>query len=83
MEWLQQYIQSDLNLVFDSDTNKLGPRQLLHFGILTKAKNNKELLAFLFNDMLMLVQPSRTLGTQFTFQRNSNLTFKMYKQVSF
>lgn len=31
----------------------------------------------------MLIQPSKTLGnTQFIFQRNNNITYKLYKQVS-
>nr|XP_023015070.1 intersectin-1 isoform X3 [Leptinotarsa decemlineata] len=80
MEWLQQSVQNDLNLVFNSDTNKLGPRQLLHFGIFSKLKTNKELIGFLFNDFFMLVQPSKSVGYQFSFQRNGNVTYKMYKQ---
>ncbi|KAJ8965769.1 hypothetical protein NQ314_003910 [Rhamnusium bicolor] len=81
MEWLQQCVQNDLNLVFNSNTNKLGPRQLLHFGVFIKLKSNKELLGFLFNDFLLLVQPSKSIaGSQFLFQRNSNISYKMYKQ---
>lgn len=81
MDWLQQCVQSDLNLIFNSNTNRLGPRQLLHFGILMKVKSSKELLGFLFNDFFLLVQPSRSVGSQFTFQRNNNLSYKTYKQV--
>ncbi|KAJ8922264.1 hypothetical protein NQ315_004202 [Exocentrus adspersus] len=80
MEWLQQCVQNDLNIVFNSNTNKLGLRQMLHFGILTKVKTNKELLGFLFNDFFLLVQCNRSIGPQFTFQRNNNVTYKMYKQ---
>lgn len=36
MEWLQKNVQNDLNLVFNSNTNKLGPRKLQHFGMLSK-----------------------------------------------
>lgn len=82
LDWLQQCVQNDLNLVFNSNTNKLGPRQLLHHSVLKKLKTNKELIGFLFNDFLLLVQPSKSVGTQFTFQRNTNITFKMYKQVN-
>ncbi|XP_018567623.1 intersectin-1 isoform X2 [Anoplophora glabripennis] len=80
MDWLQQCVQSDLNIIFNSNTNRLGPRQILHFGILIKVKNSKELLGFLFNDFFLLVQPNRSIGPQFTFQRNSNISYKMYKQ---
>ncbi|KAJ8968369.1 hypothetical protein NQ317_008548 [Molorchus minor] len=80
LEWIQQCVQNDLNLTFNSNTNKLGPRQLLHYGLLVKLKSNKELLGFLFNDFFLLVQPSKTIGSQFLFQRNSNISYKMYKQ---
>lgn len=82
LDWLQQCVQNDLNLVFNSNTNKLGPRQLLHHSVLKKLKTNKELIGFLFNDFFLLVQPSKSVGTQFTFQRNTNIAFKMYKQVN-
>lgn len=81
LEWLQQCVQCDLNIRFNSDTNKLGPRQLLHHGVLVKMKGNKELIGFLFNDFFMLVQPSKSLGSQFMFQRNNNVGYKLYKQV--
>ncbi|XP_066254448.1 intersectin-1 isoform X2 [Euwallacea similis] len=80
MQWLQHSVQNDLNLVFNSNTNKLGPRQLLHFGSFTKLKTGKELLGFLFNDLFMLVQPSKSIVGQFLFQKNANITYKMYKQ---
>ncbi|XP_030749114.1 intersectin-1 isoform X3 [Sitophilus oryzae] len=80
MAWLQQYVQNELNLKFDSYTNKLGPRQLLHFGTFTKVKSGRDLLGFLFNDLFMLVQPSKSISSQFTFQRNYNIIYKMYKQ---
>lgn len=101
-DWMQKYIQTDFSIDFDSCTNKLGPRKLLHFGYLTKVraickkfndtcgnnnfifqvKSGKELLGFLLNDFLLLVQPSKSIAsTQFTFQRNNNVTYKVYKQV--
>ena len=43
-------------LVFNSVTNCLGPRKFLHSGKLYKAKSNKELYGFLFNDFLLLTQ---------------------------
>ncbi|XP_050307151.1 intersectin-1 isoform X3 [Anthonomus grandis grandis] len=80
MQWLQQSVQNELNLTFNSNTNRLGPRQLLHFGSFTKLKTGKELLGFLFNDFFMLVQPSKAIIGQFGFQRNTNVIYKMYKQ---
>lgn len=35
-DWLQRCVQNDLNIVFNSETNKLGPRKLIHFGVLSK-----------------------------------------------
>ena len=61
LEWLQCHIQVtglQENLVFNSLTNFMGPRKVLHFGRLTKVKGNKPLLGFLFNDFFMLVKPS-------------------------
>lgn len=41
LEWLQNNVQlSDLCINFNSSTNKLGPRKLLHYGILTKVTSN-------------------------------------------
>ncbi|CAH1178984.1 unnamed protein product [Phaedon cochleariae] len=80
LDWLQQYVQNDINLVFNSDTNRLGPRQLVHHGVFVKLKSNKELIGFLFNDCFMLVQPSKSIGHQFTFLKNGNISYKIYKQ---
>nr|CAH7740527.1 unnamed protein product [Callosobruchus chinensis] len=81
MNWLQDSIQNELNLVFNSKTNKMGPRKLLHFGVLKKLKSGKELICFLFNDFLMLTQCSRNVSHgQFMFEKNSNVIYKMYKQ---
>ncbi|KAK5640414.1 hypothetical protein RI129_011225 [Pyrocoelia pectoralis] len=82
LEWIQNNVMlNDIVINFNSDTNKLGPRKILHYGILTKVKSGKELVGFLFNDFLLLVQPSKASGaTQFNFQRNSNVIYKIYKQ---
>ncbi|CAH0548139.1 unnamed protein product [Brassicogethes aeneus] len=80
LDWLQQYVQSDLNIVFNGNTNKMGTRKLLHHGTLIKVKTGKELIGFLFNDFIMLVQPAKTLANHFSFQRNGNITYKAYKQ---
>lgn len=72
-------------LVFNSVTNCLGPRKFLHSGKLYKAKSNKELYGFLFNDFLLLTQTVKPLGSSGTdkvFSPKSNLQYKMYKTVS-
>lgn len=72
-------------LVFNSVTNCLGPRKFLHSGKLYKAKSNKELYGFLFNDFLLLTQiikPLGSSGTDKVFSPKSNLQYKMYKTVS-
>ncbi|KAF5279390.1 hypothetical protein FQA39_LY05500 [Lamprigera yunnana] len=82
LEWLQNnLLLNDVTIRFRSDTNKLGPRKLIHYGVLTKVKSGKELVGFLFNDFFMLIQPSKAIGaSQFNFQRNSNIVYKIYKQ---
>ncbi|XP_050994953.1 intersectin-2-like [Labeo rohita] len=50
LEWIQNHVLCDgvtENLVFNSLTNYLGPRKLLHSGKLHKTKSSKELWAFL------------------------------------
>ncbi|XP_015189067.1 PREDICTED: intersectin-1 isoform X9 [Polistes dominula] len=88
LEWLQNHIVSDgleEQLVFNSLTNSLGPRKLLHFGILHKAKSGKELVSFLTNDFLLFAQPTKSLpsGQQFSFERNKHQRFKMYRKPIF
>lgn len=71
--------------MFNSVTNCLGPRKFLHSGKLYKAKSNKELYGFLFNDFLLLTQiikPLGSSGTDKVFSPKSNLQYKMYKTVS-
>ncbi|PNI55464.1 ITSN1 isoform 32, partial [Pan troglodytes] len=73
-------------LVFNSVTNCLGPRKFLHSGKLYKAKSNKELYGFLFNDFLLLTQITKPLGSSGTdkvFSPKSNLQYKMYKTPIF
>lgn len=88
------YLYSDLQsaiffsfkqLIFNSLTNCLGPRKLLHSGKLYKTKSNKELHGLLFNDFLLLTYPVRQFassGSEKLFSSKSNAQFKMYKTVS-
>ncbi|XP_066583007.1 intersectin-1 [Prorops nasuta] len=88
LEWLQSHVTCEgleEPLVFNSLTNSLGPRKLLHFGILHKAKSGKELVTFLTNDFLLFVQSPKSLpsGQQFSFERNDHQRFKMYRKPIF
>ncbi|XP_043521564.1 intersectin-1 isoform X12 [Frieseomelitta varia] len=91
LEWLQTHVACDgleEQLIFNSLTNSLGPRKLLHFGILHKAKSGKELVGFLTNDFLLFAQPVlgkkfSSSGQQFSFERNEHQKFKMYRKPIF
>ncbi|XP_018398638.1 PREDICTED: intersectin-1 isoform X5 [Cyphomyrmex costatus] len=88
LEWLQSHVICDgleEQLIFNSLTNSLGPRKLIHFGILHKSKSGKELVGFLTNDFLLFVQPIKfSLNCQqFSFERNEHQKFKMYRKPIF
>ncbi|XP_067344723.1 intersectin-2b isoform X2 [Channa argus] len=85
LEWIQNHIQCEgvvENLVFNSLTNCLGPRKLLHYGKMYKAKSNKELWSFLFNDFLLLTHSTKQFtssGPDKLFSNRNNIQLKMYK----
>ncbi|XP_049450197.1 intersectin-2b isoform X2 [Epinephelus fuscoguttatus] len=85
LEWIQNHVQCDgaaENMVFNSLTNCLGPRKLLHSGKIHKAKSNKELWAFLFNDFLLLTHAAKQFtssGIDKLFSNKNNVQLKMYK----
>ncbi|XP_023246440.1 intersectin-1 isoform X2 [Copidosoma floridanum] len=88
LEWLQTHVACDgleEQLVFNSLTNSLGPRKLLHYGILHKSKSGKELVCFLTNDFLLFAQPLKSIPSnqQFSFERNENQKFKLYRRPIF
>ncbi|XP_067272987.1 intersectin-2a isoform X3 [Pseudorasbora parva] len=88
LEWIQNHVLCDgviEHLVFNSLTNCLGPRKLLHSGKLHKTKSSKELWAFLFNDFLLLTYTSKQFssGADKLFNPNSNAQYKMYKTPVF
>ncbi|XP_053781798.1 intersectin-2 isoform X2 [Desmodus rotundus] len=90
LEWIQAHVQCEgltEQLIFNSLTNCLGPRKLLHNGKLYKAKSNKELQGFLFNDFLLLThmvkQFAVSSGSEKLFSSKSNAQFKMYKMPIF
>ncbi|XP_039743622.1 intersectin-2 isoform X1 [Pteropus medius] len=90
LEWIQAHVQCEglaEQLIFNSLTNCLGPRKLLHSGKLYKTKSNKELHGFLFNDFLLLThmvkQFAVSSGSEKLFSSKSNAQFKMYKMPIF
>ncbi|XP_053087882.1 intersectin-2a isoform X3 [Pangasianodon hypophthalmus] len=88
LEWLQNHVQCEgviEHLVFNSLTNCLGPRKLLHSGRAWKAKSNKELWAFLFSDFLLFTYTSKQFSsnTDRPFSPKSNTVYKMYKTPVF
>ncbi|XP_033032306.1 intersectin-2 isoform X1 [Trachypithecus francoisi] len=90
LEWIQAHAQCESlaeQLIFNSLTNCLGPRKLLHSGKLYKTKSNKELHGFLFNDFLLLTymvkQFAVSSGSEKLFSSKSNAQFKMYKTPIF
>ncbi|XP_066234845.1 intersectin-2 isoform X4 [Saccopteryx leptura] len=90
LEWIQAHVQCEglaEQLIFNSLTNCLGPRKLLHSGKLYKAKSNKELQGLLFNDFLLLThmvkQFAVSSGSEKLFSSKSNAQFRMYKMPIF
>ncbi|XP_077173072.1 intersectin-2 isoform X2 [Paroedura picta] len=89
LEWIQSHVQCEglaEQLIFNSLTNCLGPRKLLHSGKLYKAKSNKELFGFLFSDFLLLtymVKQFVSTGSDKLFSPKSTSQFKMYKMPIF
>ncbi|KAJ8352480.1 hypothetical protein SKAU_G00239560 [Synaphobranchus kaupii] len=89
LEWIQAHVQCEglsEQLVFNSVTNCLGPRKFLHSGKLYKAKSNKELYGFLFNDFLLLTQIIKPLGfsgSEKVFSPKTHLQYRMYKTPIF
>uniref|UniRef100_A0A4W6EL34 Intersectin 2a n=1 Tax=Lates calcarifer TaxID=8187 RepID=A0A4W6EL34_LATCA len=87
--WIQGHVQCEgpiEHLVFNSLTNCLGPRKLLHSGRLYKTKSSRELWAFLFNDFLLLThsaKPFSSSGPDKLFSPKTNIQLKMYKTPLF
>ncbi|XP_064117346.1 intersectin-1-like isoform X7 [Macrobrachium nipponense] len=90
LEWMQrQVICEGLSerLVFNSLTNTLGPRKLLHTGVLHKAKSKRELVAFLLSDFLLLTKPSKSVASCSTLasleRALASLNCTMYRKPMF
>ncbi|XP_047429816.1 intersectin-2a isoform X5 [Mugil cephalus] len=89
LEWIQSHVQCEgpiEHLVFNSLTNCLGPRKLLHSGRLYKTKSSRELWAFLFSDFLLLThsaKPFSSSGVDKLFSPKTSIQLKMYKTPLF
>ncbi|KAM8826443.1 intersectin-2a isoform 1-T1 [Synchiropus picturatus] len=89
LEWIQSHVQCEgaiEHLVFNSLTNCLGPRKLLHSGRLYKTKSSRELWSFLFSDFLLLTHSAKSFsssGTDKLFGPKTNIMLKMYKTPLF
>ncbi|XP_035766352.1 intersectin-2a [Neolamprologus brichardi] len=89
LEWIQSHMQCEgpiEHLVFNSLTNCLGPRKLLHSGRLYKTKSSRELWAFLFSDFLLLThsaKPFSSSGSDKLFSPKTSIQLKMYKTPLF
>ncbi|XP_066452703.1 intersectin-2 isoform X2 [Eleutherodactylus coqui] len=89
LEWIQAHVQCDgltEQITFNSLTNCLGPRKILHSGKMYKTKSNKELYGFLFNDFLLLtymVKQFVSSGSDRLFSPKTNAQYKMYKTPIF
>ncbi|XP_052244343.1 intersectin-1-like isoform X3 [Dreissena polymorpha] len=88
LEWIQQRVHCDglpEKITFNSVTNCLGPRKLLHSGVVHKKKSNKELVLLLFNDFLLLTTSNRPMNntTHSVFDLTGQVQYKMYKTPVF
>ncbi|XP_069092135.1 intersectin-2 isoform X1 [Pleurodeles waltl] len=89
LEWIQMHVQCEglaEQIIFNSLTNCLGPRKLLHSGKLYKSKSNKELYGLLFNDFLLLtymVKQFVSSGSEKLFSPKNTSQYKMYKTPIF
>nr|UGW01545.1 epidermal growth factor receptor [Eriocheir sinensis] len=90
LEWMQKCVTCEglqERLVFNSLTNTLGPRKLLHTGILHKAKSKRELVAFLLSDFLLLTTPNKSVASCTTLamleRALTSTTCTMYRKPMF
>lgn len=73
----------DEKLTFNSTTNVMGPRKFLHYGLLLKAKSGKEIVAFLFNDFLLLTTPDQSVSPHFSFEKHNHIKMALYRKPIF
>lgn len=89
LEWIQSHVQLEAmehRVLFNSETNFLGMREVLHVGSLTKVNSGRELVAFLFTDFLLFALPTKEIGkvsNLFMSDRAMSSYYKMYKPPYF
>ncbi|XP_064627366.1 intersectin-1-like isoform X4 [Lineus longissimus] len=84
LEWIQLHVLCEglpEKLSFNAVTNTLGPRKFVYSGTLYKNKSGKQLVAFLFNDFLLLCVPIGNTTSTFSF--DSKVKYRMYKNPIF
>lgn len=88
LDWVETHVQLEPmqhRLRFNSETNFLGMREVLHVGSLTKV-NSKELVGFLFTDFLLLALPTKEIGKVSNFfmsDKAMNSNYKIYRRPYF
>lgn len=88
LEWVQSHVHTTgLNetLIFNSQTNHMGHRRLLHWGRVLKLRGNRDLLCLLFNDFLLFCKPKHSFTRPVTpsdFEPFGNTQYVIYKQVN-
>ncbi|KAK7906906.1 hypothetical protein WMY93_015518 [Mugilogobius chulae] len=88
LEWIQSHVQCEgpiEHLVFNSLTNCLGPRKLLHSGRLSKTKSSRELWAFSSTTSSCSHKAPNHFPPQSrqAVQPKTSIQFKMYKTPLF
>ncbi|XP_042887891.1 intersectin-1-like isoform X5 [Penaeus japonicus] len=90
LEWMQRQVICEglqERLVFNSLTNTLGPRKLLHTGVLNKTKSKRELVMFLLSDFLLLTTPSKSVASHTSLaaleRALTSLSCTMYRKPMF
>ena len=87
LEWIQSHVQMTgltETLTFNSQTNHMGYRKILHWGRVFKLRGNRDLLCFLFNDFLLFCKPKHSFtrpATPSDFEPFGNVQYLLYKKV--
>ncbi|XP_053214714.1 intersectin-1-like isoform X2 [Panonychus citri] len=86
LDWIQGHVKCDgidQIIRFNSMTKFMGPRLILNSGYLIKVNSGKELVAFLFNDFLLLTVPvnqSIRFNNLWASDKGLSNSYRMYKR---